>query len=274
MKKILAPIDFSNCSKSALKNAIKIAERMQMELILYHSVVVPVGFAEGAPVGGMDMGFEEMEQQCRKDMEALVKEFPLLEKIPHQEIIQYGSLQESINELIKEHEVELIIMGSHGASGLSGALLGSNAYHVMKHVDCPVITLPDEADISKMKHIALAGDYLSLPKPELIKMVIDIAKAFYAQIHIIHIDKGNVVVKDQIEIARAMERYLKNTNHSFHFRHFDNVEEGLLEFAKEMNIELLAMVAKNHNFFDRLKNKSHTKKMMMEIPMPLMVLHE
>jgi len=274
MKRILVPVDFSNCSKSALKNAIRIAERMHMELLLYHSVVVPVGFAEGAPVGGIDMGFEEMEKQCKKDMEALVKEFPLLEKIPHQEIIQYGALQESINDLIKEHEVALIVMGTHGASGLSGALLGSNAYHVMKHVDLPVIALPDDADISKMKHIALAGDYLSIPRPELIKMVIDLAKAFYAQIHIIHIDKGNVVVNDQIEIARSMERYLKNTNHSFHFRNFENVEDGLLEFAKEMNIELLAMVAKNHSFFDRLKNNSHTKKMMMNISMPLMVLHE
>lgn len=274
MKRILVPVDFSNCSKSALHNAIRIAERMHMELLLYHSVVVPVGFAEGAPVGGIDMGFEEMEEQCKKDMAALIKEYPLLEKIPHKEIIQYGSLQESINDLIKEHDVALIVMGTHGASGLSGALLGSNAYHVMKHVDLPVIALPDNADISKMKHIALAGDYLSIPRPELIKMVIDIAKAFYAQIHIIHIDKGNVVINDQIEIARSMERYLKNTNHSFHFRNFDDVEEGLLEFAKEMNIELLAMVAKNHSFFDRLKNTSHTKKMMMNIPMPLMVLHE
>jgi nucleotide-binding universal stress UspA family protein len=274
MKKILVPIDFSDCSKTALKNAIRIAERMHMELLLYHSVVVPVGFAEGAPVGGMDMGFEEMEEQCKKDMSALVKDYPLLEKIPYQVIIQYGSLQESINDLTKEHDVALVVMGTHGASGLSGALLGSNAYHVMKHVELPVIALPEGADISKMKHIALAGDYLSTPNSGLIQMVVDIAKAFFAQIHIIHIDKGNVVVKDQIDIARAMERYLKNTNHSFHFRNFEDVEEGLLEFAREMNIELLVMVAKSHSFFDKLRKGSHTKKMILDIPMPLMVLHE
>jgi len=274
MKKILVPVDFSDCSRSALKNAIKIAERMQMELLPYHSVVVPVGFAEGAPAGGMDMGFEEMEEQCKKDLKSLISEFPLLEKIPFKEIIQYGSLSDAINELLVKENVGLIVMGTHGASGLSGALLGSNAYHVMKHVDVPVIALPDNADISRMKHIALAGDYLSIPQPELLQMVIDMAKAFFAQIHIIHIDKGHVVVKDQIDIARSMERYLKNTNHSFHFRNFENIEEGLMEFANEMNIELLVMIAKNHNFFDRLRNGSHTKRMMMDIPMPLMVLHE
>ena len=274
MKKILVPVDFSDCSKTALNNAIKIAEHMQMELLLYHSVVVPVGFAEGAPVGGIDMGFEEMEAQCRKDLEAMVADYPMLEKIPHKEVLHYGNLSESINDLIEEENVALIVMGTHGASGLSGALLGSNAYHVMKHVDLPVIALPEGSDISMMKHIALAGDYLSIPRPELLKMVIDIARAFFAQIHIIHIDKGEVVVKDQIDIARSMEKYLKNTNHSFHFRSFEDVEEGLIAFTKEMNIELLAMVAKNHSFFDRLRKGSHTKKMMMEIPMPLMVLHE
>ncbi len=274
MKKILVPIDFSDCSKSALTNAIKIAERMHMELLLYHSVVVPVGFAEGAPVGGIDMGFEEMEKQSRSDLTQLIKDFPMLEKIPFSEAIQYGSLSESINELIETEDVKLIVMGTHGASGLSGALLGSNAYHVMKHVNKPVIALPEGADITKMTHIALAGDYLSIPNPELIKMVIELANSFYAQIHIIHIDKGDVVVKDQIDIARGMEKYLKNSNHTFHFRKFEDVSEGLIEFAKEKNIDLLAMIAKNHNFFDRLRNGSQTKRMMLDIPMPLMVLHE
>lgn len=274
MKKILVPVDFSACSKSALKNAIKIAERMHMELLLYHSVVVPVGFAEGAPVGGVDLGFTEMEEQCKTDLSALKAEFPLLEKIPHREVIQYGSLAESINELIEKEDVQLILMGTHGATGLSGALLGSNAYHVMKNINKPVIALPEGADITKMTRIALAGDYKSIPNPELIKMVIELARAFYAQIHIIHIDKGDVVVKDQIDIARGMEKYLKNTTHTFHFRKFEDIEDGLIAFSNEKKIDLLAMIAKNHTFFDRLRNGSHTKKMMLEIPMPLMVLHE
>lgn len=274
MKKILVPIGFSECSKSALKNALKIAERMNMELLLHHSVVVPIGFAEGAPVGGIDLGIEEIEHQAKKDMEDLIKSLPLLEKISYQKFIQYGSLQESIHDLVGEEEIALIVMGTHGASGLSGALLGSNAFNVMRNVHVPVIALPQDADISRMKHIALAGDYLSIPNPELIQMVVDIAKSFFAHLHIIHIDKGTVEIKDQIDIARALEKYLKHINHSFHFRAFDDVDEGLIEFSKEMSVELLVMISKRHSFFERMRHASHTKKMMLEIPMPLMVLHE
>lgn len=247
---------------------------MHMELLLFHSVVVPVGFAEGAPAGAVGYDFEEMESEARTHLNALIAEFPLLEKLPHKAIIQYGSLHESINELHADEEISLVVMGSHGASGIARALIGSNAYHVMKHVNVPIVVLPEDADICSMKHIALAGDYLSVPEHDVIHLVVDMAKAFYAQLHIIHIDKGDVIVKNQIDIARSLEKYLKHINHSFHFRKFDDIEEGLLSFAKEVNIDLLAMISKHHNLFERLRHGSHTKKMILDIPMPLMVLHE
>ena len=274
MKKIIVPIDFSECSKNALRNAIKIAERMHMELIMYHSVLVPVGFAEGAPVGAVGYDFEELEGDSRKQLYKLAAEFPLLKKIPHRKMIQYGTLHENINELMQTENLALVVMGTHGATGLAKNLIGSNALHVMKHVNLPIIALPEKDDIGSMSHIALAGDYINVPEASTIQLVADLAKAFYAQLHIIHIDKGDVVVKDQIEIARRMDKYLKRINHSFHFRKFDDVEEGLLTFAKELNIELIAMISKQHNFLDRLRHTSHTKKMILDIPMPLMVLHE
>ena len=274
MKKLIVPIDFSDCSKNALANAIKIAERMKLDLVLYHSVMVPVGFAEGAPVGGADYSFQELEKQSRASLNEVVTEFPLLEQITYETAIQYGPLHEGINEMNEDGSVAMVVMGTHGASGFAKALIGSNAYYVMKNVACPVIALPEDADITKMTHIGIAGDFLSVPNPDLIHTVTELARAFYAQLHVIHIDTGDVEVKGQIDVARRMEKYLKNNNHTFHFRKFDDVEEGLEETAQELNIELLAMIAKHHGFFDRLRNASHTKKMVLDIPMPLMVLHE
>jgi nucleotide-binding universal stress UspA family protein len=80
-------------------------------------------------------------------------------------------------------------------------------------------------------------------------------------------------MKDKIDIARSLDRYLKHINHSFHFRKFDDVEEGLLDFAKELNIQLIAMISKRHSLFERLRHRSQTKRMIMDIPIPIMVLH-
>ncbi len=274
MKKLLVPVDFSECSKNALHNAVQIAERMQMEVLLFHSVIVPMGLAEGVPAGNIGYDFEELEKSSRERIEQLIQKTPSLSKVSYRSIIQYGSLHESINELSKDEEIALIVIGTHGASGLAKALIGSNAYHVIKHVGIPVIALPEDSDIGRMKHIALAGDYRNVPDHDAIHLVVDIVKAFLGQLHIIHIDKGEVLVKEQIDIARSMDKYLKHINHSFHFRKFDDVEEGLLEFAKEADVEMIAMISKHHSFLERLRHRSHTKKMILDIPMPIMVIHE
>ena len=274
MKKLLVPIDFSSCSKNALSNAIQAADRMQMEILLFHSVIVPIGLAEGVPAGNIGYDFEELEASSRQRIEALIEEMPELKQVTYRSIIQYGSLHESINELAKEEEIALIVMGTHGASGIAKSLIGSNAYHVIKNVKIPVIALPEDADISRMKHIALADDYRNVPAHDSIHLVTDIVRAFMGQLHIIHIDKGDVLVKDQIDIARNMDKYLNHIKHSFHFRKFENVEEGLLEFAKEANIELIAMVSKHHGLLERLRHGSHTKKMVLDIPIPLMIIRE
>lgn len=274
MKKLLVPIDFSSCSKNALSSAVQMAEKMHMEIILFHSVIVPVGLTEGIPAGNIGYDFEELEASSRDRIDQLVKETPSLAKVPHHSIIQYGSLHESINELSKEQNIALIVMGTHGASGIAKSLIGSNAYHVIKNVKIPVIALPVDADISRMKHIALAGDYRNIPAHDSIHLVVDMVKAFLGQLHVIHIDKGEVLVKEQIDIARSMDKYLNHIKHSFHFRKFDDVEEGLIEFAKELDIEMIAMISKHHNFLERLRHGSHTKRMVLDIPMPIMIIRE
>ncbi len=274
MKKLLVPIDFSICSTNALSNAAQLAERMHMEIILFHSVIVPIGLAEGVPAGNIGYDFEELEKSSRERLNNLIKGMPSMAKVPHRTIIQYGSLHESINELNKDEDIALIVMGTHGASGIAKNLIGSNAYHVIKHVKIPVIALPETADISRMKHIALAGDYRNVPAHDSIHLISEIVRAFLGQLHIIHIDKGDVLVKEQIDIARRLDKYLKHIKHTFHFRKFDDVEDGLLEFAKEADIELIAMISKHHGFLERLRHGSHTKKMILDIPMPIMVIHE
>lgn len=274
MKKILVPIDFSSCSKNALFNAAQMAERMHMEIILFHSLILPVGFTEGIPAGNIAYDLEKLENSSRDRIERLIGEIPALSKVHHHSVVQYGSLSDSINELCKEGEIALIVMGTHGASGIAKALIGSNAYHVIKHVEVPVIALPVDADISRMKHIALAGDYHNVPAHDSIQLVTEMVKAFLGQLHVIHIDKGDVLEKEEIDIARSMDKYLRHIKHSFHFRKFEHVEEGLLEFAKEMKIEMIAMISKHHSLLERLRHGSHTKRMVLDIPMPIMVIHE
>lgn len=273
MKNILVPVDFSSCASNALRNAIVIAERLQMKLLIMHSYIIPVALAEHAP-GYITEEIEASEKIAHDQFKKLEAAFPGLEKIDYELIVEGGNLLDNVRALAEAHDLAMIVMGTHGASGLQRALLGTNANSIMKHINCPVIALPEDADLGHLKHIALAGDYKSLPSPNCLKAVIDIARAFFAEVQVIHIDQDKDLEHNEMEIARSLEKYLKHVKHSFHFRTDYDIEEGLLAFAKEHDIELLAMIHKHHGFLDRLMHTSETRKMMLDIPMPLMVLHE
>tara|TARA_R110001599_G_scaffold285347_1_gene487567 strand:- start:8916 stop:9737 length:822 start_codon:yes stop_codon:yes gene_type:complete len=271
MKKIIVPIDFSDCSKNALTNAIVVAERMNMELVLLHSFMLPMATTDGTPimVGSM---IDDLQKASESSMASFVKKMPELDRVEYSTEVTAGLLLNGLNDVLEKHDTAFVIMGTHGASGLKRAFMGSNAHTVIKNVDCPVIALPEDADITKMKRIAMSGDYKHTPVAQTIEPAIALAKAFFAHLSIIHIDQDKNLEHNEIEIAKSLEKYLKKVNHSFHFKRDYDVEEGLLSFAKEDNIDLLVMISRHHSFLDRIARGSETKRMVMDIPMPLMIM--
>ena len=273
MKKILVPVDFSACSDNALSNAILIAERMHMELLLLHTYLIPVAMVEHAP-GYLTQEIELSEKSAHDQFEHLLKRFPGLERVKHKTIIEAGPLLDAVRTIQKNEGFSIVVMGSHGATGLNRVLLGSNAYNVMKNVACPVVALPEKADLKRLKRIALAGDYKSAHNPSCLQPVIDLASAFFAEVAVIHIDQSKNLNAHDMELAKKLEGYLKHVKHSFHFRTDYDVEDGLIGFAKEQKADMIAMINKRHSFLDWLAHGSETRRMMLDIPMPLMVLHE
>jgi nucleotide-binding universal stress UspA family protein len=272
MKKIIVPIDFSICSVNALRNGITIAQRLNSELILCHCLTLPIGFAEGA--GLADYGYDAIQKDAQSDLDNLVNKFPQIKQVKHKIVVEFGPLQDLVNAQFTEEDKAMVVMGTHGAKGFLGEFLGTNAYNVIKNANCPVLTLPESADITKMNKIALAGDYKSVPTPSLLHSIIDLAKAFYAHLSIVHIDNDHSMEHNEIEIAKSMDKYFKHGPHSYHFRKDTDVEEGLIAFAKEEKVDLLVMISHHKSFIERLKKGSETKSLVMHIPMPIMVLKD
>ena len=274
MKKIIVPVDFSPCSENALINAIAIAQKLNRELILLHSFLVPIAFGEATTGSMVNEQVSLLEGEVNDQFESLKEKIKALSTVPYTISIIHGSLSEQIQKTIKEESVDLIVMGTKGAGGLQKALLGSNTYGIMKQVPCPVIALPEHADITQMKNMALAGDYLKTCKRETLAPLFELSKAFFAKIHIVHIDDGNGIDHDELETARQMEKYFKRIQHTYHYRIGNDVEKGLLDFAAEKHIDLTAIISRHHSFIERITKSSLTRKMTMDIPMPIMVLHE
>lgn len=138
IKTLLCPVDFSQMSRAVLDYAVFMAQSHQAQLKLIHVVDQLHGFDSYKILHMTAIELtHEMERQARTQLKELVATLP----IPATFDIRFGRAADEIVIQAKEDEVELIVMGSHGRSGISHLLVGSVAESVVRHAPCPVLVV-------------------------------------------------------------------------------------------------------------------------------------
>ncbi len=137
-KNILCPVDFSDSSSKIVELAIKLSEVDGNIILFHHSVLIsPVQGPEAAIGFEADQELRDLAKSQLDEMAASLKS-----KYPTRTLETYHSFLKSmvdeINELTKEKHVDIIVMGTHGRTGLKRLLLGSIAEDVLRHAECPV----------------------------------------------------------------------------------------------------------------------------------------
>ncbi len=144
IKKILAPTDFSPHSERALRYACRLAERLGSELHLLHvlSEIIAAG-PDPLLIPSLPPEFyTENESRARVTLRGLLKpEWG----VPPSVItaVQWGGPVEAIVDYAQDQEIDLIVIATHGRTGLSHVLLGSVAERIVREAPCPVLTIRD-----------------------------------------------------------------------------------------------------------------------------------
>ena len=140
IKSILVPLDFSPPSKKALDYAVDLARQFKAKLTLLH-VVEPVGTPGFAASFPLVMEDDELMAVARNELEQQVKAArlprPMVEKI----LVRFGRSFHEITEAARTRKVDLIVISTHGHTGLKHALLGSTTERVVRHASCPVLVV-------------------------------------------------------------------------------------------------------------------------------------
>jgi len=142
IKKILVPVDFSPIASNALQTAIAICKRQLATLTLIH--VIENSYVLYPPeAGGVAAAIlPELVKNANDSLSALARELRVQHDLVVNHIVQSGNPADEICRWAFHKEIDLIVMGTHGASGLREFFLGSNAYRVVKNSPCPVMTIP------------------------------------------------------------------------------------------------------------------------------------
>jgi universal stress protein A len=140
IQKILVPVDFSGCSEKALQYAIPFAGQFGAAIVLLH--VLQLNYIAGSEFGGVDFPLleSEMRQNSEKQLAALGTRV-IGSKAPASTLVRAGRPVGEIVATARELEVDLIIMSTHGHTGLKHVLLGSTTENVVRYAPCPVLVV-------------------------------------------------------------------------------------------------------------------------------------
>jgi nucleotide-binding universal stress UspA family protein len=140
VKSILVPIDFSAPSKMALAYAVAVARQFKAKLTLLH-VVEPVATPDFAASFPLVMEDDKLMAAAKKELEGAAKAARIPRGMVEKKLVRFGRSFHEITSAARTRKVDLVIIATHGYTGLKHAVLGSTTERVVRHAPCPVLVV-------------------------------------------------------------------------------------------------------------------------------------
>lgn len=274
MKRILFPTDFSEAAANAFLYVLNYANAFNAQVIILHVYDLPILDMPPLPETSQEI-FEAVEfnsfEKFKAELEGLHKiaEDNNLQHITIKNVLNYGDLVYNINEVCKEEAIDVVMMGTKGATGIKEVFLGSTTSSVMQNVHVPVIGIPEGARFSKVKSILFTTQYRDKDNDALLK-TLEIGKALHARVYCVYITNADDP-EDIEERIQEWEIYYRDEDIAFFRIPGNDVEQALLDFSENQKIDLIVMRSHKRNFFESLFHSSLTRKMVYHTTIPLLI---
>ncbi|MEM7109342.1 MAG: universal stress protein, partial [Bacteroidota bacterium] len=256
MKKILVPTDFSEHAEYAVDFAAQLTKKMEAELVLLHVVedtsVDTVKYTGEVELPDMQdrLFILKLIEKATNDLQDAVQKH---DDVTIKQEIRIGNPYRSIQDIISEHNVDLVVMGTNGTNNFAEALVGSNAEKVVRHANCPVITIRQPIEQVNFDKIVFATG-LDDKDNTCITVVRDFQMIFDAKIYVVRINTPNNFQADHISIP-ALETYAKGCGfNDYETQVFNDAseEDGIIHFAETIDADMIAMATHGRTGFAHL----------------------
>lgn len=266
MKKILVPTDFSEQADAAVEVASQLGKKTNANVTLLHVVEVPHGVSYGsfsatgqvaASSDPSDNVFVmEMLKRAKEKMEGLVNE-DRFEGVDLHYHIGVGNPFGQIKDMTHEQEIDLVVIGTKGSTGLSEVLIGSNTEKVVRLSEAPVLSVKKAVDISSIKKVVFASS-LHQEDANLAKHLKALVEVLGAELHLLRVNTPNNFQSDKttfknMEVFKEQFGLTSAKDESYS----DAIEEdGIIHYAEMIDADLIAMATHGRTGFMHLLSGS------------------
>jgi len=248
MKRILVPTDFSPLAERALKVAAQLAQQFNGEIYLLHMLELPLQLVQSTSSGSAVASNSQSLPEALFFMKLAKKRFgeimyqPYLEGIKVHETVEFHQAFEGIMEVSQEHDCDLIIMGSHGASGFKEMFIGSNTEKVVRNSTIPVLVIKNEHDDFNVDNFVFATD-CNLENKHTLGKAKRFAEKIDAKLHLVYINTANNFMTSE-EAHSCLSEFIEGADlndYSLNIYNDVTVEKGILNFALSIHAGLIGI---------------------------------
>lgn len=276
MKRILLPTDFSENAFNASSYALQLFAQDECTFYLLHTYT-PVATNAGMLVNTYSaLQLEEVTRDAAvHGLDVLEKK--LLKAYPNpkhtfKKITAFNLLVSEIVSCVKEYKIDLIIMGTQGATGAKEIFLGTHTMFTIKKVKCPVIAVPSGYKYEPPKEILFATDYRFYTLNKHFAFLKELCATYDSKLNILNAYYSTPLEAGQVKTKDYLDDFFNEISHLFHIAEGTDIPEAVRGFQETRKINLLVMIHNKHTFFENLLFKPVINDMVYHTNVPFLVL--
>lgn len=273
MNSILVATDFSNPSRGAAAYAAALAKLNGATLTLLHAYLLPTPVSE---VPYVMVSVEELQKDNEKLVKEMAEEFENRFDIKVNTLVTIGLPADEVVFQAGEIGADLIITGMRGVTNTLDKLIGSTTAAILRKSSVPVLVIPEQAVYAPWRNVVYATDFSYTMNLRCLKML-KVLSGNQPDMHmkIIYVQRpGEIMSAEQIAGKVRLDPMLETIPHSYLDLEHVSVEETLKQYLHDNASDVLVMVAHKHSWWERLFSGSHTREMVYQSEIPLLVLQD
>ena len=275
IRRILFPTDFSDNSWSAIVYALK----------LFKDEFCTFYFLNSAALHASTMSnfsnklLKKMEEDAMNELIALKELAETSDANANhtfQIILSSKDLKSAVKKAVKEWNIDLVIMGTKGASGSKKIFFGSQTIHVLKSLKhCPILIIPEEYDFIEPTQIAFPTDYNRFYDIKELKPLLQLALLHNSKIRIVHLNYEEELNDIQDYNLTVLKSYLNDYEYTLHWMpKYAKKATEINDFIEELGINILAMIKYKHSFIEKIIKEPVIEKIGFHPIVPFLVIPE
>lgn len=278
MKNILVPIDFSTCADNAIDFAIESAKFSPLQIIIHHALEQ----SDNPYTDYVGLNKEFSQSLLHDVKEKLAKLKTTLQEtkgVVVETCVTNGGVREGILQITDDKNIDLVIMGTSGASGIKERLWGSRTSDIILKSRVPVMAIPPNYQWKKPQRILFATNHYE-KDPAVIETIFKLAELYSAELYVTIVTVDNDDAATFLQHSHETPVYEKKLKETFKGDvltvanlYGKSFEDTLEDYITKNDIDLLVMVPYKRSLPDRIFSPSITKRMACHTTIPLLALH-